>query len=62
MRNVTFAATQFASSPDSKANIAKAKELVRAGAAQGANVVLVQELFETPYFCQDQSAQHFALA
>ena len=30
--------------------------------AQGAQIILLQELFETPYFCIDQSAQHFALA
>lgn len=62
MRNVTFAATQFACSWDRAANVAKAKDLVRAAAARGANVVLIQELFETPYFCQDQSADHFKLA
>ncbi|HUO93216.1 MAG TPA: N-carbamoylputrescine amidase [Rhizomicrobium sp.] len=62
MRNVTLAATQFACSWDTKRNIAKAKELVRAAAGTGANVILVQELFETPYFCQDQLAEHFALA
>ncbi|HUJ03747.1 MAG TPA: N-carbamoylputrescine amidase [Rhizomicrobium sp.] len=62
MRSVTFAATQFACTWDRKANIAKANELVRASAAKGANVILLPELFETPYFCQDQSADHFALA
>jgi N-carbamoylputrescine amidase len=62
MRKVTFAATQFACSWDAHANIAKAKDLVRRAAGQGANVVLLQELFETPYFCQDQLADHFALA
>ena len=62
MRNVTFAATQFACSWDARANVAKAKELVRASAAKGANVILIQELFETPYFCQDQLADHFGLA
>jgi len=62
MRNVTLAATQFACSWDKRANIDNAKSLVRAAAAQGANVVLIQELFETPYFCQDQSAEYFALA
>ena len=62
MRNVAFAVTQFACSWDRRTNIAKAKELVRAAAAKGANVVLLQELFETPYFCQDQSADHFKLA
>ena len=62
MRQVTFAAIQFACSWDTPKNIAKAKELVRAAAAKGANVVLLQELFETPYFCQDQCAEHFGLA
>ena len=41
---------------------AKAKEMVRFAAAKGAEIVLLPELFETPYFCQDQSAEHFALA
>jgi N-carbamoylputrescine amidase len=62
MRKVTLAATQFACSWDAKANISRAKELVRQAAGQGANVVLIQELFETPYFCQDQLADHFKLA
>jgi len=62
MRPITLAATQFACSWDMRANIAKAKDLVRKAADAGANVVLVEELFETPYFCQDQSAEHFALA
>ena len=62
MRKVTFATTQFACSWDRRANINKARALVRDAAAKGANVVLIQELFETPYFCQDQSADHFALA
>ncbi|HLJ51807.1 MAG TPA: N-carbamoylputrescine amidase [Rhizomicrobium sp.] len=62
MRKVTLAATQFACSWDKRANVEKAKALVRAAAARGANAILIQELFETPYFCQDQSADHFALA
>ncbi|MDE1985326.1 MAG: N-carbamoylputrescine amidase [Alphaproteobacteria bacterium] len=62
MRTVNTAAVQFACSWDKRANVDKAKELVRAAAAKGANVILLQEFFETPYFCQDQSADHFALA
>lgn len=62
MRKVTFAATQFACSWDRRANVEKAKALVREAAAKGANAILIQELFETPYFCQDQSADYFALA
>jgi N-carbamoylputrescine amidase len=62
MRKVTFAATQFACSWDIKANVEKAKAMVRDAAARGANVVLLPELFETPYFCQDQLADYFKLA
>lgn len=61
-RTTTVAATQFAMSWDRAANIAKAKDLVRQAVARGAQVVLLPELFETPYFCQDQSAAHLALA
>lgn len=53
---------QFACTQDRAANVAKAKALARAAVKRGANVVLLHELFETPYFCQDQSADNFALA
>jgi N-carbamoylputrescine amidase len=59
---VGLAAAQFACTWDRAANIAKAKSFVTEAAARGANIVLLPELFETPYFCQDQSADHFALA
>lgn len=62
MRKVTFAAMQFACSPDREANIARARAMVREAAGKGAQVVLLQELFETLYFCQDQTPKHFALA
>lgn len=62
MRNVTVAATQMACSWDREANIAAAERLVRQSAKQGANIILLQELFETPYFCKDHLAQHFDLA
>jgi N-carbamoylputrescine amidase len=59
---VTVAATQFACSPDSAGNLDKAEALVREAAARGAQVILLQELFETPYFCKDHLARHFQLA
>ena len=62
MRPVTLAATQMACSWDIEDNVARAEALVRRAHAQGAQVILVQELFETPYFCKDQAAKHFALA
>ena len=62
MREVTVAATQMACSWDREANVQNAEELIREAAGQGAQVVLIQELFETPYFCVDQKPEHFALA
>ena len=62
MSIVTVAAAQFSMDWDRDRNIAKAKEMVRRAAGQGANIVLLPELFETPYFCQDESAAHLALA
>jgi N-carbamoylputrescine amidase len=62
MREVVFAATQFAAMADRAANVARAEQMVRDAAGRGANVILLQELFETLYFCQDQSARHFSLA
>jgi len=62
VREVTFAVVQFACGWNARANIGKAKEFVRAAADRGANVVLLPELFETPYFCKDQLADHFKLA
>src|SRR3546814_10058907 len=52
----------MACSWDREANVAAAEALVREAAGQGAQVVLIQELFETPYFCCDQKESHFALA
>jgi N-carbamoylputrescine amidase len=59
---VTFAATQMACSWETGENVDRAEGLVREAAALGAQVVLLQELFETPYFCIDQDARHFGLA
>ncbi len=61
-RPVTLAATQFACSWDLEANLATAERLVREAAGAGAQVILPQELFETPYFCIEQDVRHFALA
>jgi N-carbamoylputrescine amidase len=62
MREVSVAATQMACTWDSDANVARAMELVREAAAQGANIILIQELFETPYFPAEERADYFALA
>jgi N-carbamoylputrescine amidase len=61
-RRLTVAATQFACVPDRAANLTSAETAVRTAAAQGARLVLLQELFAGPYFCIDQDPANFALA
>ena len=62
MRKVTLAATQMACSDEVEDNIARAEGMIREAAARGANIILIQELFEGLYFCQDELPQHFARA
>jgi N-carbamoylputrescine amidase len=62
MRSLTVAATQMACTSDRAENLARAEALIRRAAADGAQVILIQELFETPYFCQDQLPEFFELA
>ena len=59
---MTLAATQFACSTNAAQNLDRAEHLVREAAGKGAQVILLQELFETPYFCKDHLASHFDLA
>src|SRR6185437_5754021 len=61
-RPVALAAIQMSCGWDGAANIAKAEELVREAAGRGAQIILVPELFETPYFCIEQDARHLKLA
>ena len=62
MRKVKVAATQMSCSWNREEVLDKAEELVRKAAAEGANIILLQELFETPYFCQKQKFEYFDLA
>ena len=59
---LTVAATQFACSDDRVANLIRAEKMVREAHSRGAQVILLQELFETPYFCKDHDLKHFELA
>ncbi|MEQ8829991.1 MAG: N-carbamoylputrescine amidase [Alphaproteobacteria bacterium] len=61
-RMLTVAATQFACDWDIDANLDKAEAAVRQAAAKGAGLILLQELFATPYFCPDQKQDYFSLA
>lgn len=62
MRKVVVAATQMPATWDIEANLIQAEQTVRAAARAGAQIILLQELFETPYFCIDQNPAHLALA
>ena len=61
-RQVSVAALQMSCGWDVAANIAKGEKLVREAAARGAQVILLPELFEAPYFCIEQDVRHLALA
>src|ERR1700761_6213864 len=62
MTEVKVAATQFAMSEDRAANVEKGVEMVRRAAAEGANIILLPELFETHYFCKNQLPEWFEAA
>ncbi len=62
MRKIKVAATQMSCSWNGEEVLDKAEKLVREAAAEGANIILLQELFETPYFCQKQKFEYFDLA
>ena len=62
MREVTLAATQMTCSKNSSENIDKAESIIRKAAGMGAQIILIQELFESTYFCMDQKDELFGLA
>lgn len=62
MRNIKIAATQMPCTWNRQATLDKADHMVREAAQKGANIILLQELFETPYFCQLQKFQYMELA
>jgi N-carbamoylputrescine amidase len=62
MTTVTLAALQMQCGWDRDANLERAERLVRAAAARGARVILLPELFETPYFCKDHAYRYLDLA
>lgn len=62
MREVTVAATQMKCTDIVSDNIKNAEKLIRSAVEKGANIVLLQELFENLYFCQKQVEEYFKLA
>ena len=61
-KTVTVAATQMSCSRDSKANITNAKKLITKAASEGAQIILIQELFESVYFCCLNKTEEFNMA
>lgn len=62
MRKVTVAAVQMKCCKDIKKNIKNAEKLVRKAASEGANVILLPELFERLYFCQERQYEYYPFA
>ena len=62
MRNMKIAALQFSCCSQVQENIAKAETMVREAAANGANLILLPELFERPYFCQEKRYDYYDYA
>lgn len=62
MRLVKVAAVQMSCSVDVDENIKKADEMVRSAAASGANIILLPELFERQYFCQERRYEYYDFA
>ena len=62
MSLVKTAAIQLECVADPAANLAHAEKLVRQAAADGAKIILLPELFERPYFCQERRYDYYAYA
>ena len=58
MRSLTVAALQMSMTDIVAENVKTAERLVRQAASQGARLILIPELFEGRYFCEDQRAEH----
>lgn len=62
MKEVTVAAVQMYCNRSREENIAAAETYIRQAAAQGAQIILLPELFETWYFCQEKNYESYGLA
>lgn len=59
---VKVCCTQMSMSWNIEKNIEQADALIAQAKKQGANIILLPELFKAPYFCQTEDYNHFALA
>ena len=62
MRKVKVAAVQMQMSTEVAENIKKADAMTREAAKMGANIILLPELFERPYFCQERCYEYYQYA
>lgn len=62
MRKVKVAVIQMQCGKILQENLAKAEDMVRSAAHQGANIILLPELFEREYFCQQRRYDFYAYA
>ncbi len=62
MRNVKVACTQMKVTWDREDTLARAEKIVREAAGDGAQIILLQELFETPYFCKTHNFDYYDIA
>lgn len=62
MSKVKLGLVQMHCSPDPASNVAKAIERIHAAADKGAQIICLQELFTSQYFCQIEDHKYFKLA
>lgn len=62
MPEVTLAAVQMRCAAEPSVNLDTAERLVRAAAGDGAQIILLPELLERPYFCQERRYDYYAYA
>ena len=62
MRKVKYAGIQMQCTKSVGENIAKADKMVRKAASEGAKIILLPELFERQYFCQERNYDYYLYA
>ena len=62
MRKVKYAGIQMQCTKSVEVNIAKADKMVRKAASEGAKIILLPELFERQYFCQERNYDYYLYA
>ena len=62
MRQIKAAAIQMKCDLEHKKNLQKAEQMIRKAAAEGANIILLPELFEREYFCQQRRYVFYSYA